>query len=124
VQPIAPRVAQRGGELIAPLNVEPTGCTLAELEAGALQGRVMLVGESLSRSAFDELLTWVRRMGSSLRCVDTPDVVRHTGAVRSPEATAVDEHRYSRRPVGCTGQNLRPFSRRMNLLSAFWLRRS
>jgi len=80
----------------------------------------MLVGDSLSRYMFDELLAWLHRMGRSLRCVNSLNVVWHSSGDPSPEAVAVDElasaDRYERWPVDCRGHNLRIFSRRMNLL--------
>jgi len=93
------------------------------MQTAGLQGTVMLVGDSMSRFAFDELVAWLRREGKPLRCVDADGPVwRPAGGTNKPlpaEAAAVLElasaDRYERRPADCTRRSLRLLSRRLNL---------
>ena len=71
---------------------EPTGCVLPALDDLRLvRGRVMLIGDSTSRYAFDELVAWLRRRGQPLMCRNTsqPKWTLPSGRQLRPEHAAV-----------------------------------
>lgn len=71
---------------------EPTGCVLPALDdLRSVRGRVMLIGDSTSRYAFDELVAWLRRRGQPLMCRNTsqPKWTLPSGRQLRPEHAAV-----------------------------------
>jgi hypothetical protein len=98
------------------LQFLPHHCQLYRASPALLSGRFLFAGDSLMRYQFDELIAWLRRVGTPMQCNTAiqPTWNGRSGAIQ--ELIASDT--YERPPVDCVGHGglLVMMARRLNLL--------